>query len=250
MDMVLVGFVAGLVGSMLGVGGGLIIVPFLTLVHGLSFPAAVGISMVGVTATSVGATGRYFAKGLIEVQVGLRLEAVTVLGVLAAEPLFRLIPASVLTAAFAVLLAVTSWRMIRWVPRGGSSGSTDQAWSSRRRRWAAFVVSGAAGSVAALLGIGGGILKVPVFTELLRIDMHRAVATSTFMIGVTAATASSLAVLAGRVAPHEAAGLVLGVLPGAMAGSRLAPLVPQVVLRRAFGILLAWVAFMMIRRVW
>jgi len=248
MDLALVGFVAGALGSMLGVGGGLLIVPFLTLVHGLSFPAAVGISMVGVTATSVGATGRYFAKGLVEVQLGLKLEAVTVLGVLAAEPLFRVLPASTLAVFFAILLGFASWRMVRGEPAPRREADEPEAWLDRRRRWASYGVSGVAGSVGALLGVGGGILKVPVLTELLRINMHRAVATSTFMIGTTAAAASTFAVLAGRVSLHDAAGLVLGVLPGAMVGSRLAPRVPQGVLRRAFGLLLAWVAVMMLRR--
>ena len=247
--LVLVGLVAGSLGSMLGVGGGLLMVPYLTLVEGLPFPTAVGISLVAVTATSVGATGRYFSKGLVEVELGVKLEAATILGVLAAEPLFRLLPSSALTAGFAALLTLASWRMVRGAP--GHSGEEEgcPAWGDRRRRWLSYGVSGVAGSVGALLGVGGGILKVPVLTEVLRVNMHRAVATSTFMIGITAAAASTMAVLGGRVVLESAAGLVLGVLPGAVVGSQLAPRVPQRTLRRAFGVLLAMVAVMMVRRI-
>lgn len=246
--LILVGFAAGSLGSMLGVGGGLLMVPYLTLVEGVPFPTAVGISLVAVTATSVGATGRYFGKGLVDVEVGVRLEAATIMGVLAAEPLFRLLPPGALAAGFAALLALASWRMVRNTPGRTWEGEGCPGWTSQRRRWLSYGISAVAGSVGALLGVGGGILKVPVLTEVLRVNMHRAVATSTFMIGITAAAASTLAVLGGRVVLGSAAGLVLGVLPGAIVGSQLAPRVPQRILRRVFGMLLAVVAVMMIRR--
>jgi len=239
-----VSFLAGLAGSFLGVGGGIFLVPFLTLVLRVEPQVAVATSLVGVIATSSGAASVYVRDRITNLRLGMLLEIATttgaILGALVAiylDPrvLFLLFGfASVYAAAYMVRTRETAKdRAARAAPapevpdrfRLSSMylDPEDRALYRYRvqRPLAGFAASAAAGGVSGLLGVGGGFVKVPVMHVLMRVPMKAAVATSNLMIGVTAAASAFIYYSRGFLDPGLAAMTILGVLGGTVAGTRL-----------------------------
>lgn len=234
------GLLAGSFGAVLGVGGGIILVPGLILVAGLPFHGAVGASLVCVVATSVAGSAVYLRAGRVDLGVGVRLQLFTVFGAVAAGLVAAYIPAAPLYLAFAVLLLITALRM--W-PRARDVAPPHAV--ARVRRPLAAGASVGAGVIAGLLGVGGGIVNVPILHLLLGMPFDRSAATSVFMIGVTAAGAALVYLARGDVALDIAGVAMIGTLAGAglaaLAGGKL----NQRALKLAFVLLLVYVAWEM-----
>lgn len=234
LSVALAGAVAGLLGALLGLGGGVFLVPFLVTAFELPFASARGISLMTVVATSsaVAAAGR--GRGLVNLRLAMVLQVVTAAGSLTGGLTSAMLSERLLTALFAAVMAGISVVMLIRLDRrniildtgvdpGPLGGRIHDPESGRdvvyrlRRMPLALVVSFVGGNVSSLLGIGGGVLMVPALNAWCGVPLRVAAATSAFMIGVTAIAALPLYWARGEVAPHLAAGAVLGV----MAGSRL-----------------------------
>jgi len=239
-----VGAGAGLFGALMGVGGGLIVVPALTQVLGVPFPRAVAVSLAVIVVSSSASSAAYVETGLTDIRTGVFLELATVAGsVLAAH-----VPPAGLLALFAAvtwLTAGTVWR------RRGRSGEGLRAGEAPVHGWGKGMgVSFVAGAVSGLIGVGGGFLKVPAMSLLMGLPFKVAAATSNFMIGVTAATSAYVYAARGDLDLAVAAPTVVGVYAGARLGTRLLPRIPAARLQGAFALVLAVIGSRMALDAW
>jgi uncharacterized protein len=262
----LVSIVAGFVGALFGLGGGVLIIPFLTLVEGVPVPLAVGASIVSVVATSSASAATYVQDHLTNLRLGMFLEIGTVAGAITGAFVAVFLPASALFILFGLILLYATIIMIRArgvdFPAGVrpdrtsrilSLGSQYEDHSLNRvvkyevtRTPLTLFVGYFAGIVSGLLGVGGGIINVPTMNLLSKVPVKVASATSNFMIGVTAAASASVYLLRGDVHPLLAAPLIIGVAGGALLGTRVLKVTPPTRVKVAFGILLAVISLLMI----
>jgi len=232
---------AGLVGSLVGLGGGIFIVPLLTIGFGVDIRLAIGASIVSVIATSSGAAAAYVRDHLTNIRVGMLLELATTAGALTGAYVAAYINVKILFYLFGVILLLSILPLVKKLREELPQGVEDDAIASRLRlassypdqsmgRWVTYGVTGVprgfgmmyvAGVVSGLLGIGSGALKVLAMDMAMRLPMKVSSATSNFMIGVTAAASAGIYFWRGDVVALIAAPVALGVLAGATIGARL-----------------------------
>jgi uncharacterized membrane protein YfcA len=245
------GVAAGLIGALTGLGGGIVIVPLLTLGFGVDIRYAVGSSLVAVIATSSGAAAAYVKEGFTNIRVGMLLEVATVAGALLGAHLALLIPANVIAVLFAVLVVFTALQSLRSpsdditvvsdaLARRLRLGSTYPAPEGIRRYGVrrvplGFLLMAAAGVLSALLGIGSGVVKVLAMDRAMRLPFKVSTTTSNFMIGVTAAASAGIYLQRGYIDPTLTFPILLGVLAGALAGARILSRAPTRRLRLVFA---------------
>jgi len=238
----LVSVVAGAFGALLGLGGGFILIPFLTLVLGVHIHYAIGASLVSVIATSSGAAAAYVRDRMTNVRVAILLEIGTTLGAITGVAIASRINPSTLFLLFSVLLGWSAYAMLRRREGAGQElkvppdpladrlrlhseypGGPERSMIPYRvtRTKLGLVLMYVAGCVSALLGIGSGILKVPAMDQAMRIPIKVSSATSNFMIGVTTATSAGIYFMRGDIIPGLAGPVAFGVLIGSQIGSRL-----------------------------
>jgi uncharacterized membrane protein YfcA len=225
---------AGVVGSMVGVGGGIVVVPMLTLAFGAPIKVAIATSLISVIATSSAAQTVFVTKGLTNLRLGMSLEIMTTLGAIAGGVTAVLVSGRVLQGVFAVVLVYVAYAMNR---RGGDvvperTGVLEAAfvdpasgrrveYGVRRFKLGAFL-SLFAGNISGLVGLGGGAFKVPIMNVVMGVPLKATIATSNLMIGVTAATGAVIFYGRGFVDMRYAVPAALGVLLGARVGPLLA----------------------------
>lgn len=232
-----IGAATGLVGAMLGLGGGVFLVPLLTLALGVPIRIAIAASLVSVIATASASATVHLSRGFVNVRLGLALEVATSLGGLAGGLAAAALSSRQLFLLFAVTLGAMGVVMAARagtrnviadlsVEPGRLGGYLTEAGTTYvyrlKRMPLAMAVSLAAGAVSGLLGLGGGILKVPALSSFCGIPIRIASATSTFMIGVTAAASAFIYWSRGDIAVPLASAVALGALPGSLVGARLA----------------------------
>lgn len=238
----LVSMVAGAFGALLGLGGGFILIPFLTLVLGVHIHYAIGASLVSVIATSSGAAAAYVRDRMTNVRVAILLEIGTTLGAITGVAIASRIDPSGLFLLFSLLLAWSAFAMLRRREGAGKEGGVPpDAIADRLRLHSEYpggpnremipyrvararlgvVLMYLAGCVSALLGIGSGVLKVPAMDQAMRMPIKVSSATSNFMIGVTTATSAGIYFMRGDIIPGLAGPVAFGVLVGSQVGSRL-----------------------------
>jgi uncharacterized membrane protein YfcA len=263
--VLVISYGAGLLGSLVGVGGGIIVVPALTLLLGVGIQKAIAASIISVIATSSGAAAGYVRERITNLRLGMLLEITTVIGALAGATLATVISGRWLFLLFGLVLVYTAWSMSRpkraaprevapdaWADRLALHGSYfDRALGQEvsyrvARTRLGLAVSGLAGMVSGLLGIGGGVLKVPVMNLAMGLPIKVCTATSNFMIGVTAATSAAVYFVRGEVLPFVAAPVAVGVLLGARTGARLLGGMRQQRVRLIFVIVLVVSAVQML----
>ncbi len=228
----LVGFVAGFVGTLLGIGGGTIMVPVLVLL-GVSVKVAAPASLVAIMGTSLGGLRRLYREGFVRVRLAAVLEAASVAGAAAGAYIFGFIGERVLEAALGVALLLSSV-LIAVRARLGSGRAEGRSVGLRAgtpRLAAALAASFAAGAASAMLGIGGGVIKVPVMVLILGLPMHVAVSTSKLMVGITAATGVIEHAYFGRVEWLLGLSLLVGTFVGARTSARILISLPEWLLR-------------------
>ena len=281
--MLVGGFAAGAFGSLLGLGGGILIVPLLTLGFGLDLRSAVGVSLVCVIMTSSAAAAVYLEKHVANLRLGMSLELFTAIGALVGGSIAFLVDERFLSVLFAALLGYVAFSMVRGTgsseetedgqdhapagPEPASVPARDVAAPAAATRSEAFLASVAgpdyevrnlrvgivgatgAGVVSALLGIGGGTVKVPLMHLAMGVPLRVATATSNLMIGITAAASAVIYLLRGEIDPYVAGPTAIGVFLGATVGSRVSHRIPLRYLRWLFVAVLVYTAIQMLLRV-
>jgi uncharacterized membrane protein YfcA len=259
----LMGMLSGSLGAMVGIGGGVFLVPFLVLVVGLPFHQAAAVSLAAVIATSTAVSAATAGKQLINLRLGMVLEVATAAGGLAGGLTAMMLSPEALQATFAVVALFVAAALARRtetppLPHDADVGRlggrfvnerTGETVTYRVRRLpAGLVASFLAGNLSTLLGIGGGVVKVPVLVAWCGIPMRVAAATSAFMIGVTATSGAVIYYGHGEMNPALAASAVLGTQMGSAVGLRLASRVRAGVLRLVLSGVLVLVALLMLTR--
>lgn len=227
----------------MGVGGGVILVPGLIFLAGLEFSGAVATSLICVVATSMAGSAVYLRQGAVDLPVAIELQCFTVIGAVAAGLSAAMIPVAPLYIAFAALLTITGIKM--W-PRQSDLARTRAVHPAPTP--VAAGASVAAGLVSGLLGVGGGVLNVPILHVLLGLPFDRAAATSIWMIGVTAAAAAAVYLVRDVADVPVAAVTMLGTLAGARLAALFGRRVSQRLLMMGFSALLFYVALRMVLR--
>src|SRR5213083_3426663 len=265
-------FLAGLAGSYLGIGGGVFLIPFMTLALSIDIKVAIATSLIGVIATSSGAASVYVRDHLTNLRLAMFLEVGTTLGAIAGAVVGILVPNVYLFLTFGVVVLYAAAAMVRVAEtakdrayRGGEEerplvkrlslssvyfDQEDQGVYRYRvyRPGAGFGASAAAGVFSGLLGVGGGFIKVPAMNVLMRVPMKAAVATSNFMIGVTAAASAFIYYSRGLVDPQLAAMVIIGVFSGTYLGARLLEHAKSSNVRFAFALFLVILGTAMLAR--
>ena len=231
-------FAAGFLGALTGLGGGVVITPLLTLGFGVDIRYAIGASLVSVIATSSGAAAAYVKEGYSNIRIGMFLEVATTVGALVGAFLAGIASTGAIAVVFGLVLLYSAYLAERPRPETTAAEPPDRLASFLRLHGryptpdgprayhvrhvpAGFALMFVAGVLSGLLGIGSGAVKVLAMDQVMRIPFKVSTTTSNFMIGVTAAAGAGVYLRRGYIDPGLAMPIVLGVLPGAMAGSRV-----------------------------
>ena len=256
--------VAGFLGSLTGLGGGVIVVPLLALAFGVDLRYAIGASLLSVIGTSSGAAAAYVRDGMSNIRVGMFLEVATTLGAVGGAAIAAYVAANLVAVVFGVvLLGAAAVSLRRPAERDRPERPPDPIARALRldgsyqgidglRRYqvrhvpAGFGLMAVAGGLSGLLGIGSGAFKVIAMDDVMRLPFKVSSTTSNFMIGVTAAASAGVYLARGYLDPVLAGPVVLGVLPGAWLGARLLPRVRGRALRVVFaGVIVVMAAEML-----
>jgi uncharacterized membrane protein YfcA len=261
--VLMVSILAGFLGALTGLGGGVVIVPALALLFGVDIRYAIGASLVSVIATSSGAASAYVREGVANIRIGMLLEIATTAGALCGAFIAARISSEAIAIVFGGALAHAAYESFfakehadvsatpdRLATRLKLNGEDPTAHPPRpyfvRNVPAGFGLMFGAGTLSGLLGIGSGALKVIAMDRVMKIPFKVSTTTSNFMIGVTAAASASVYLGRGYIHPIVSMPVMIGVLAGSLAGSRVLVGARVSVLRKVFAIVIAFVAAEMI----
>jgi uncharacterized protein len=265
-------FLAGLVGALTGLGGGVVLIPLLTLGFHVDLRYAIGASLISVIATSSGAAAAYVREGFSNVRIGMFLEVATTFGAVLGAFLATRVPTHALAIVFGAVLIYSAWLSRSqtphpveraapnvWSDRLGMSGSypvkgsgtADGKVSYRVDRIpGGFAMMFGAGILSGLLGIGSGAVKVLAMDKIMRIPFKVSTTTSNFMIGVTAAASAGIYLARGYIDPGLAFPVMLGVLAGSLTGAKLLVRAKVSLLRTVFAVVILGLGVEMIVNGW
>ena len=259
---------AGVLGSLIGLGGGVVVVPVLTILFHIDIRLAIGASIVSVIATSSGAAATYVKEKMTNLRAGMFLEIATTTGAISGAYLTTVLSPRFLFILFGIVLAYSAFAVFHKRHAAAVLTTSDDKianyfqlhgsyYDEAEQKEIAYKVTGTklglammyiAGMVSALLGIGSGALKVPAMDLAMHLPMKVSTATSNFMIGVTAAASAGFYFARGQIDPIIAAPVAAGVLAGAMVGARILGKVTNGAVRIVFVIVLVVIAVEMLQR--
>ncbi len=254
---------AGFLGALTGLGGGVVIVPLLVLGFGVNIHYAIGASLVSVIATSSGAAAAYLKEGYSNMRIGMFLEIATTIGALVGAHLAALIAPASIAIIFGIVLIVSAYLSVRRRAEHTHDGPPEKLPTLLKMNGAfptpqgpqtyqvhavpaGFGLMFVAGALSGLLGIGSGALKVLAMDQVMRIPFKVSTTTSNFMIGVTAAASAGIYLNRGYVDPGLSMPVMLGVLFGAFAGSKVLVYANTPLLRIVFSVVILALALQMI----
>ena len=243
---------AGFLGALTGLGGGVVLVPLLTLFFHVDLRYAIGASLVSVIATSSGSAAAYVREGFSNIRIGMFLEIATTLGALVGAYLTAKVPASAIAIVFGLTLIYSAYVSRRTRPRGDLEAPPDPLATKLKMNGAfpdttgirnynvynvptGFSIMFGAGALSGLLGIGSGALKVVAMDQAMKIPFKVSTTTSNFMIGVTAAASAGVYLSRGYIDPGLAMPVMLGVLIGSLMGTRVLVKTQTRLLRQVFS---------------
>lgn len=255
-------YFAGLLGSLTGLGGGVVIIPFLTLVLNVNIHYAIGASLVSVIATSSGSAAAYVKEGITNMRLGMFLEIATTIGAVLGAVLSSYISVEIIAVIFGVILlfsaamslfkkkaapAPNSSKPAEWLKLGSSYPDEGKEIKyGVRNVFGGFGLMGFAGMISGLLGIGSGALKVVAMDNIMRIPFKVSTTTSNFMIGVTAAASAVVYLQRGYIDPGLSMPVMLGVVLGAVTGSKILVKAKSKSLKIIFAVVISFLAVQMI----
>ena len=260
-------YLAGLLGSLTGLGGGVVVIPVLTLGFGVDFHYAIGAALVASIATSSGSGSAYVKEGITNIRLGMFLEIATTIGAVAGAIIAVWLNNSTIAIIYGCVLILTAaMQQRRKSDHDGVVGS-DLArrlklfgtWPQRDGSMKAYQLRGVgggfsvmllAGVLSGILGIGSGVLKVIAMDGIMKVPFKVSTTTSNFMMGVTACASAVVYIQRGNIVPGIACPVLIGVLFGALTGARLLKKLDVRLLRQIFCIAILLVAFNMIWQGW
>lgn len=253
---------AGLVGALTGLGGGVIIIPLLTIGFGVDIKYAIGTALVSVIATSTGSAAAYVREGITNIRMGMLLEIATTLGAIFGALIASFVNPNIIAIIFGVVLLYSSLNSFFRKQDKSISESSQMAKALKlngqyptKDGWKKYEVTnviggfslmGLAGLLSGLLGIGSGALKVLAMDNIMKVPFKVSTTTSNFMMGVTAAASAVIYLQKGYIMPEIAMPVVIGVLIGAIMGSRILLNSNPIKLRVFFALVMILLAFNMI----
>ena len=261
--LAVVSVAAGLLGSLTGLGGGVVLIPVLTLLFKVDIHYAIGTSLISVIATSSGAAAAYVKEGISNIRLGMFLELATTIGAISGAFLAAYLSTSLIAVIFGIILILSAlvslWKHQDHIVKGEGGflarklklGSTfptakgEQAYTVKNVT-GGFLMMNVAGIISGLLGIGSGALKVIAMDHIMRVPFKVSTTTSNFMIGVTAAASAGIYLKRGYIDPGLSMPVVLGVLLGAFAGTRILFRAQTKTLKRVFAVVIFVLAAEMI----
>ncbi|EUJ18079.1 sulfite exporter TauE/SafE family protein [Listeria aquatica] len=266
LEILLIAIFAGIIGSILGLGGGIIMTPALTLIFGIDIQYAIGASIISVIATSSGSAIAYIRDRITNLRAGMFLEIATTLGAITGAFIGGLLSATALYIIFGLLLLYSAFNMIKKVgsefpqnvkpdPIATKLKLHDSYYDKALRKEvpyevanvpAGFGVMYGAGIASGLLGIGSGAFKVMALDVFMKLPLKVSSATSNLMMGVTAAASATVYLFKGDIDPTIAAPVAIGVLIGATLGTKVMQRLKSKVIRLVFIPVLLYVALQMI----
>ncbi len=262
--VLVVSALAGFLGALTGLGGGVVVVPVLTLALGVDLKYAIGASLVSVIATSSGAAAAYVREGFSNIRIGMFLEIATTIGAVFGAFLTGHVSTHVLAIVFGAVLIQSAWQTVfkaslenaphvesdklgRRLRMGGSFPQEGrQREYGARNVPAGFGLMFGAGALSGLLGIGSGAVKVIAMDQAMKIPFKVSTTTSNFMIGVTAAASAGIYLSRGYIDPRVAMPVMLGVLGGALLGTKVLVHARVKTLRIVFALVILALAIEMI----
>lgn len=250
----LISILAGLLGALTGLGGGVVIVPALALLFHIDIRYAIGASLISVIATSSGTAVSYVREGFSNVRIGMFLEVATTLGAVGGAYLTARMSTHAIGIIFGITLLYSAWSGLRHQQDHVQHGQDklaerlkltgDYPTEKGRQAYVAqnvpagFGIMFVAGILSGLLGIGSGAVKVLAMDHAMKLPFKVSTTTSNFMIGVTAAASAGIYLGRGYIAPGLAAPVMLGVLAGSLAGARILVRLRVPVLRVIFAVVI------------
>lgn len=266
--MLCIGIFAGVMGAILGIGGGMIITPIVTLALGMDIKYAIGASIIAVIATSSGSTIAFLRDDVLNLRVAMFLEIFTTIGAIIGALLTGVFNPMILYVLFGALLVFSSWNMYRKLRRGQevlkrvepdklaekfklNSSYYDKNLHKQIDYQVENIPGGAAimfgaGLASGMLGIGSGAFKVMAMDGAMKMPLKPSSATSNLMMGVTAAASATVYFFNGSIKPEIAVPLALGIIGGATVGSRIMQLLPSKIIRGIFIPILLYLGLQMI----
>ena len=261
--MLLAAYGAGLLGSLTGLGGGVVVIPVLTLCFGVDFHYAVGAALVASIATSSGSGSAYVKEGITNIRLGMFLEIATTLGAVAGALVAVWLNNNVIAVIYGLVLLLTgTMQFVKKQAHTGIKGSEAArrlklfgTWPQKdgsekayelKHVGRGFSVMGIAGMLSGILGIGSGVLKVIAMDNMMKVPFKVSTTTSNFMMGVTACASAVVYIQRGNIVPGIACPVLIGVLFGALTGARLLKRLDVRMLRKVFAIAVFMVAANMI----
>jgi uncharacterized membrane protein YfcA len=247
--------VAGFLGSLTGLGGGVVLVPLLTIFFHVDLRYAIGASLVSVIATSSGSAAAYVKEGFSNIRIGMFLEIATTLGALFGAYLTAKVPGNAIAIIFGTVLMYSAYVSRRTRPRADVEQPPDPLATKLKMSGtfpdtsgirpynvyhvpAGFGVMWVAGALSGLLGIGSGALKVVAMDQAMKIPFKVSTTTSNFMIGVTAAASAGVYLSRGYIDPSLAMPVMIGVLIGSLMGTRVLVKTQTKSLRLVFSVVI------------
>lgn len=244
----IIGIFAGSFGALLGLGGGFIIIPTLTILFGLPIHTAIGISLVGVIATSTGAAIVYVRDSKADIRLGMLLELGTTVGAVLGAVIAGFISPRALYFLFAFMMGYNAYSMYKKKQESSQEekSTIEELPYKVKNVPAGISISGLAGIMSGLLGIGGGIIKIPAMYIIMGVPLKVATATSNFMVGVTAAASAFVYYFNGNIDPVYASPIALGVFVGVVAGTKANARISANTLKKIFVVIFVYIAIQMI----
>lgn len=263
-----VGIFAGIMGSILGIGGGMIVTPIVTLAMGLDIKYAIGASIIAVIATSSGSTIAFLKDDVLNLRVAMFLEIATTIGAIIGALLTGAFDPMILYILFGSLLVFSSWNMYRkmrsgqevlqqvhadkWAEKFNLNSSYYDKNTKQQIDYqvenvpGGFLIMLGAGLASGMLGIGSGAFKVMAMDGAMKMPLKPSSATSNLMMGVTAAASATVYFFNGSIRPDLAVPLALGILGGSTIGTRIMQILPSKIIRLIFIPILLYLGLQMI----
>ena len=236
---ILCGLTAGLLGGYLGLGGGIIMVPFLTIIAGLDIKIAVPVSVSATVVTSIASSNEYLKKGMVDLEMAIILALFMVIGTITGSSLSAYIPGHYLQIVLTIIVLYTA---ISLITNKKSEEAITQPINRNKNILLTAIIAIVTGILSGLVGIGGGVIIVPVLYLMIGLPLSTSRGTSSLMIGFSAAAATTVYYLQDKIDFHIVIGVIFGIIIGGKLGGKLGAVAKPKIVKIIFFIVLVYVA--------